>query len=390
MTQLAISSTLLSPNASKTRVNYLPEGHFYRAFWDFTWTFLALKAFLLLTSPLCVLQSLVTAISSLGRFSSPVILAFCTTATSVAVHLSDGPIILANFGLGGLSFFQQRLSCRLGQELHLAMFLRFYLAHYFGMASRGGDVSTSATGKGKKSVRPREGIRYSDAQKSIQQINAQYKKQFNVRLRFPFPSQFKQFLHFTKIPPTFFHPNVVRILIGCSVQNMLYHLDLSLLEVLFIYTIKMSGKEIFSLSAHIPSLQLVTGLPDSTKGAAKGHVVVLGPWVSSYEHPVHLFEPQREGETVLVPDEHHVVKDLSFYKEAQVADAKARQDQLAKRKKKRKEGTLRQTPGRSCPTSNSTTHPPFQEERLAPVKTQLACHPWRTTQTKSLSQWFLA
>lgn len=41
------------------------------------------------------------------------------------------------------------------------------------MASRGGDVSTSATSKGKKSVRPREGIRYLDAQKSIEQINAQ-------------------------------------------------------------------------------------------------------------------------------------------------------------------------------------------------------------------------
>ena len=66
---------------------------------------------------------------------------------------------------------------------------------------------------------------------------------------------------------------------------MLYHLDLSLQEVLFIYTIKMSRKEIFSLSAHIPSLQLVIRLLDSTKGVTKGHVVVLGPWVDSYEHP---------------------------------------------------------------------------------------------------------
>ena len=64
---------------------------------------------------------------------------------------------------------------------------------------------------------------------------------------------------------------------GYSILNMLYHLDLSLLEVLFIYTIKMSGKEIFSLFAHIPSLQLVTGLLDSTKGATKWCVVVLGP-----------------------------------------------------------------------------------------------------------------
>lgn len=80
---------------------------------------------------------------------------------------------------------------------------------------------------------------------------------------------------------------------GCNILNMLYHLDLSLLDVLFIYTIKMSRKEIFSLSAHIPSIQLVTGLPDSTKGATKGCVVVLGPWAGSYEHPYHSFEPRR-------------------------------------------------------------------------------------------------
>ncbi|RVW83605.1 hypothetical protein CK203_039357 [Vitis vinifera] len=62
-------------------------------------------------------------------------------------------------------------------------------------------------------------------------------------------------------------------------------------EILFIYTIKMSGKEISSLSTHIPSIQLVTGLPNSTKGATKRHIVVSGPWVSSYEHPILGFEP---------------------------------------------------------------------------------------------------
>lgn len=81
------------------------------------------------------------------------------------------------------------------------------------------------------------------------------KKQLNVWLRFPLPSLFKQFLHFTKIPTTFLHPNTVRVLMGCSILDMLFRLDLSLLEVLFIYTVKMSGKEIFSLSAHISSLQ---------------------------------------------------------------------------------------------------------------------------------------
>ena len=80
---------------------------------------------------------------------------------------------------------------------------------------------------------------------------------------------------------------------GCSILNMLYHLNLYLLEVLFVYTIKMSQKEVFSLSAHIPSLQLVTRLPDSTKGTIKGHIVVSSPWVGSYEHLAHAFEPRR-------------------------------------------------------------------------------------------------
>ena len=64
---------------------------------------------------------------------------------------------------------------------------------------------------------------------------------------------------------------------GCSILDMLFRLDISLLDVLFIYTVKMSGKGIFTLFAHIPSRQLVTRLPDSTKGATKGHAVVLGP-----------------------------------------------------------------------------------------------------------------
>lgn len=68
------------------------------------------------------------------------------------------------------------------------------------------------------------------------------KEQFNVELRFPFPSLFKQFLHFTKILPTFLHPNAVRVLMGCNILNMLFHLDIFPLEVLFIYTIKMSEK----------------------------------------------------------------------------------------------------------------------------------------------------
>ena len=104
------------------------------------------------------------------------------------------------------------------------------------------------------------------------------KEQFNAGLRFPLPSLFKEFLHFTQIPPAYIHPNIVRVLMGCSVLSLLYNLDLSLLEVLFVYSLKKGKNDIFSMAADLPSLQLVTELLDSTKGGAKGHVMVWGIW----------------------------------------------------------------------------------------------------------------
>ena len=59
------------------------------------------------------------------------------------------------------------------------------------------------------------------------------KEQFNAGLQFPLPALLKEFLHFTQIPPVFIHPNIVRVLMGCSIINMLYNLDLTLLEVFF-------------------------------------------------------------------------------------------------------------------------------------------------------------
>ena len=102
------------------------------------------------------------------------------------------------------------------------------------------------------------------------------KEQLNAGLRFSLPALFKEFLHFTQIPPAFIHPNIVRVLMGCSIISMLYNLDLTLLEVFFVYSLKRVKNDIFSMSAHLPSLQLVTELPDSTKGGARGHVAVWG------------------------------------------------------------------------------------------------------------------
>ena len=117
------------------------------------------------------------------------------------------------------------------------------------------------------------------------------KEQFNAGLLLPFPSFFKQFLHYTKIPPDFIHPNVVRVLMGCNILDILFQLNLSLSEVLFVYIVKMSQKERFSLDAHIPSLQLVTRLPNLGKGGAKGHVLVSSPWSGPSMGPDKVFTP---------------------------------------------------------------------------------------------------
>ena len=117
------------------------------------------------------------------------------------------------------------------------------------------------------------------------------KEQFNAGLRFPLPALFKEFLHFSQIPPAFIHPNIVRVLMGCSIINMLYSLDLTLLEVFFVYSLKKAKTDIFSVSAHLPSLQMVTELSDSTKGGARGLVAVRGGWAGLSQHPSRPFSP---------------------------------------------------------------------------------------------------
>ena len=57
-------------------------------------------------------------------------------------------------------------------------------------------------------------------------------------LRFPVPAIVKQFLHFTRAPPTLIYPNIIHILIGCYVLNHLYQLDLSLVELCIIYFLR--------------------------------------------------------------------------------------------------------------------------------------------------------
>ena len=75
------------------------------------------------------------------------------------------------------------------------------------------------------------------------------REQLVVGLHFPISSLVKQFLHFSGAPFAFIHSDVFWILIGYNVLNLLYQLDISLVEVCFIYTLKLRHKGRLSLSA---------------------------------------------------------------------------------------------------------------------------------------------
>ena len=75
------------------------------------------------------------------------------------------------------------------------------------------------------------------------------REQLTVGLCFPILSLVKQFLHFSRAPPALIFPNVIRILTGCSVLNLFYQLDILLVEVCFIYTLKLGHGGRLSMSA---------------------------------------------------------------------------------------------------------------------------------------------
>lgn len=68
---------------------------------------------------------------------------------------------------------------------------------------------------------------------------------------------------------------------------------------------------------------------------------------------------------VVVPREHHVLKDLPFYEEAREADAKAHQDRLEQKEKKRQEGKLRQTSSGNRMTTTFTARHPTKKKSSA-------------------------
>ena len=63
--------------------------------------------------------------------------------------------------------------------------------------------------------------------------------------------------------------------------NFPYQLDISLVEICFIYTLKLGTRGRLSMSAHSP-LQFVTGLLDSPKMEAKGVFLIRGSWYETH------------------------------------------------------------------------------------------------------------
>ena len=85
--------------------------------------------------------------------------------------------------------------------------------------------------------------------------------------------------------------------------NFLYQLDISLVEICFIYTLKLGIRGRLSMSAHSPWLQFVTGLPYSPKNEAKWVVLVKGPW---YETSGSLRIPFDLNQTLSFPGLFHL------------------------------------------------------------------------------------
>ena len=74
------------------------------------------------------------------------------------------------------------------------------------------------------------------------------REQLAIGLHFPVLALVKQFLHVTRAPPALIHPNTIRILTDYSVLNLLYQLELSLVEICFIYAIKVGQDGRLSMS----------------------------------------------------------------------------------------------------------------------------------------------
>ncbi|RVW45444.1 hypothetical protein CK203_079789 [Vitis vinifera] len=203
------------------------------------------------------------------------------------------------------------------------------------------------------------------------------KKQFNAGLRFPLPALFKEFLHSSRIPPSSFIPTLSGA-DGMQHYNMLYSLDLTLLELFFVYSLKKAKNDIFKC-VHSPALpsngrtarfdkgrgEGAGGRPPCGLGGKGSFACVCklfeidprrGPTKHCFpaefdrgrpgaqEYVINIL-PRKLANDEIVHGEHYTVKELPLYQEAKEADAERRRKLLEDRDQKKTEGTIRKAPG---------------------------------------------
>lgn len=92
---------------------------------------------------------------------------------------------------------------------------------------------------------------------------------------------------------------------------------------------------------------------------------------------------------VVVPGEHHVLKDLPFYEEAHEANAKACQESLDQKEEKSQEWKLRKAPGEKDQASSSATRPSTKKKKsstkVVKVSTSVPDSPSVSTFSTSMS-----
>ncbi|RVW69718.1 hypothetical protein CK203_060616 [Vitis vinifera] len=166
------------------------------------------------------------------------------------------------------------------------------------------------------------------------------KEQFNAGLRFPLPALFKEFLHFTQIPPVFIHPNIhVRAPALPSTGDGTARLDEGGAKG------HVAVRGAWAGSSGCPGEALLSKLLLSDSGPGKKGPLV--DWVEKASFAVSSMSSTlpRKMPKEVVPGEHYTVKDLSIYQEFKEADAEKRRALLDNREKKKNEGTLRKAPG---------------------------------------------
>ncbi|RVW99722.1 hypothetical protein CK203_029183 [Vitis vinifera] len=228
-------------------------------------------------------------------------------------------------------------------------------------------------------------------EKAEQDIVVFSKEQFNAGLRFPLPALFMEFLSFTKIPPVFIHPNIIRPV----------------------------------RAPVLPSIGDGTARLD--EGGAKGQVMVRGAWAGS-RHPARPFSPnyslaipgpekrghlmdwvekasfaclsklfeidakERQCKTLLtarnlmavvresqeyvinilprkmpnevVPGEHYTMKDLPIYQALKEADAEKRRALLDNREEEEKRRDPSKAPGQKRGADSPQNKAPAKKKKL--------------------------